>query len=165
MVIAGLVGIFVYYKFPRTRSDLDDSIQFKAMLISLSLHITLLMFEILICDHLTTRRHLWITVFLPLIFGSIASIRACVWSVKHDRNFELELFLAVNTLQFITLPLKLDNLVNWSWEIVFIPMWIVVCLCLVSKLENKYFFKNLIHLFSKGSTSTYVSVILIPNVL
>lgn len=131
--VAGLTGIIVFYKFPRTRADLNDSIEFKAMIISLSLHVILLMFEILVCDNLSTGRHLWIIVFMPIIFGSIASIRACVWSVKHERSFELELFLSVNILQFVTLPLKLDNFVNWNWEIVFIPMWIVVCLCLVSK--------------------------------
>lgn len=138
-MLGGIIGIFVFCKFPHYRTErADDSyIQFKAMLISLSLHMTLLIFEILLCDNLTTGRHLWIIVFVPLILGSIASIRACVWSVKHDRCFELELFLAVNTLQFVALPLKLDNFVNWNWEVVFVPMWIVVCLCLVSKLKRK----------------------------
>ncbi|KAL5275003.1 TMEM185A family protein [Megaselia abdita] len=109
------------------------------MLISLSLHMILLMFEILVCDNLIYGRHFWLVCFSPIIFGSIASIRACVWSVKHDRSFELELFLAVNALQFISLPLKLDNFVNWNWEVVFVPMWIVVCLCLVSCIYNIIF--------------------------
>lgn len=136
-MLGGLIGIFVFCKFPHYRTEgvgADSYIQFKAMLVSISLHLILLMFEILACDNLSSGgRHHWIIVFVPLILGSIASIKACVWAVKHDRSFELELFLAVNALQFISLPLKLDNFVNWSWEIVFVPMWIVVCLCLVSK--------------------------------
>lgn len=161
MILGGLVGIFVFCKFPhyRTGADPDSYIQFKAMLISLSLHMILLMFEILLCDNLSSGRHLWIIVFIPLIFGSIASIRACVWSVKHDRSFELELFLAVNALQFVALPLKLDNFVNWNWEVVFVPMWIVVCLCLVSKLQTNFQHKIdkhfLIQLFSKHNTKNY----------
>lgn len=104
------------------------------MLISLSLHLILLMFELLACDQLTTKRHLWVLVFIPLIFGSVASVGACVWSVKHDRSYELELFLAVNALQFVFLPLKLDTFVSWTWEVVFVPLWIVLCLSLVGKL-------------------------------
>lgn len=92
------------------------------------------MFELLACDRLTSStRPLWIIVFVPLIFGSVASVGACVWSVKHDRSFELELFMAVNALQFVFLPLKLDDLVTWSWEVVFVPLWIVLCLSLVGK--------------------------------
>lgn len=118
------------------RLEGDSYTQFKAMLISLSLHLILLMFELLACDRLTSRRHLWVLVFIPLIFGSVASVGACVWAVKHDRSFELELFLAVNALQFVSLPLKLDGFVDWSWEVVFVPMWIVICLSLVSKCCN-----------------------------
>lgn len=61
------------------------------MLISLALHLILLMFELLVCDRLSsvTSRNLWVLVFIPLIFGSVASVGACVWSVKHDRNFEV----------------------------------------------------------------------------
>lgn len=101
---------------------------YKAMLISFSLHLILLMFELLACDRLTSNRPLWVIVFVPLIFGSVASVGACVWSVKHDRSFELELFMAVNALQFVFLPLKLDDLVTWSWE--------VVCSFLISFFHN-----------------------------
>ena len=48
-------------------------------------------------------------VFVPLVFVSIISIAICIWSVRHDRSFELELFCAVNVLQFIFLALKLDG--------------------------------------------------------
>lgn len=115
------------------RLEGDSYSHFKAMLISLSLHLILLMFELLACDRLSSGRHLWVLVFIPLIFGSVASVGACVWSVKHDRSFELELFLAVNALQFVFLPLKLDGFVAWSWEIVFVPLWIVLCLSLVGR--------------------------------
>lgn len=109
------------------------------MLISLSLHLILLMFELLACDRLSSGRHLWVLVFIPLIFGSIASVGASVWAVKHDRSFELELFLAVNALQFVFLPLKLDMFVAWTWEVVFVPLWIVLCLSLVGVLYSIIF--------------------------
>jgi ABC-type phosphate/phosphonate transport system permease subunit len=109
------------------------------MLISLSLHLILLMFELLACDRLTSGRHLWVLVFIPLISGSVASVGACVWSVKHDRSFELELFCAANALQFVFLPLKLDGFVSWDWEIVFVPLWIVLCLSLVGVLYSMIF--------------------------
>lgn len=136
VTLGAMVGAFVWCRFPHYRLEGDSYAHFKAMLISLSLHLILLMFELLACDRLTSGRHPWVLVFIPLIFGSVASVGACVWSVKHDRSFELELFLAVNALQFVFLPLKLDGLVSWSWEVVFVPLWIVLCLSLVGNLIN-----------------------------
>lgn len=133
------MGAIVWCRYPHYRLEGDAYTQFKAMLISLSLHLILLMFELLACDKLTSERHLWVLVFIPLIFGSVVSVGACVWAVKHDRSFELELFLAVNALQFVSLPLKLDKFVYWNWDVVFVPMWIVICLSLVSVLYNIIF--------------------------
>ncbi|XP_011192130.1 transmembrane protein 185B [Zeugodacus cucurbitae] len=138
-ILGAAVGAVVWCRYPHYRLEGDSYTQFKAMLISLSLHLILLMFELLACDKLSSGRHLWVLVFIPLIFGSVASVGACVWAVKHDRSFELELFLAVNALQFVSLPLKLDQFVNWNWEVVFVPMWIVICLSLVSVLYNVIF--------------------------
>lgn len=154
VILGAISGTFVWCRHPRYRwadpifppqnesihsftvfhsLEGDSFIHYKAMLISFSLHLILLMFELLACDRLSTGRHMWVLVFIPLIFGSVASVGACVWSVKHDRSFELELFMAVNALQFVFLPLKLDGFVTWSWEVVFVPLWIVLCLSLVGK--------------------------------
>ncbi|XP_075219363.1 transmembrane protein 185B isoform X2 [Lycorma delicatula] len=114
-------------------------VHYKAMLISLALHLILLMFELLVCDKLQSGRNLWILVFIPLIFISIVSIAVCIWAVKHDRSFELELFCAVNMLQFIFLSLRLDGFTSWSWEVVFVPLWIVMCLSLVGVLYTIIF--------------------------
>ncbi|XP_076256361.1 transmembrane protein 185B isoform X2 [Rhynchophorus ferrugineus] len=120
-------------------SEGEAYIHYKSMLISLALHLILLMFELLVCDKLESSRHLWILVFIPLIFISIVSIAICIWAVKHDRSFELELFCAVNILQFIFLALRLDGFIGWSWEVVFVPLWIVMCLSLVGVLYTIIF--------------------------
>lgn len=52
---------------------------------------------------------------------------------------QLELFLAVNALQFVFIPLKLDGFLTWSWEIIFVPVWIILCLCLVMMLYSLIF--------------------------
>lgn len=54
------------------------------------------MFELLACDRLSSGRHLWTLVFIPLIFGSVASVGAAVWAVKHDRSFEVYFFCLFN---------------------------------------------------------------------
>ena len=71
------------------RLEGEAYVHYKAMLISLALHLVLLMFELLVCDKLETGRHLWILVFIPLIFISIVSIAVCIWAAKHDRSFEV----------------------------------------------------------------------------
>ncbi|KAK4877902.1 hypothetical protein RN001_010408 [Aquatica leii] len=140
LVITGAtVGSYVWWRFPHFRLEGEAYIHYKSMLISLALHLILLMFELLVCDKLDSGRHLWILVFIPLIFISIVSIAVCIWAVKHDRSFELELFCAVNVLQFIFLALRLDGFISWSWEVVFVPLWIVMCLSLVGVLYTIIF--------------------------
>ncbi|XP_053595646.1 transmembrane protein 185B-like isoform X2 [Microplitis demolitor] len=140
MVILGAtVGSYVWWRHPHARLEGDAYVHYKAMLITLALHLILLMFELLVCDKLESDRHLWILVFIPLIFISIVSIAVCIWAVKHDRSFELELFCAVNVLQFIFLALKLDRFIAWSWEVVFVPLWALLCLSLVAVLYTIVF--------------------------
>ena len=106
---------------------------------SLATHLLLLMFELLAADNLESRRHYWILVFVPLVFVGVVSVAVCIWSVRHDRPFELELFCAVNILQFVFLALKLDRLIAWPWEICFVPLWIVLCISLVGVLYTIIF--------------------------
>ncbi|KPJ20077.1 Putative transmembrane protein 185B [Papilio machaon] len=146
VVLGAIVGTYVWWQYPHFRLEGEAYIHYKAMLISLAIHLILLMFELLVCDQLSTSRHLWILVFIPLIFISIVSIAICIWSVKHDRSYELELFCAVNILQFIFLALKLDTFIHWSWEVVFVPLWILMCLSLVDFLFCPIYHQNLIEL-------------------
>ncbi|XP_041378408.1 transmembrane protein 185A-like [Gigantopelta aegis] len=135
MVLFGAgVGCYVWWKNPHYRLEGDSYVQFKAMVMCTGLHLLLLMFEILACDNLETGNHSWVLVFIPLIFVSVVSIGICIWAVKNDRSYELELFCSVNVLQFIFLALRLDNIIVWSWVIVFIPVWIVMCMSLIGVL-------------------------------
>lgn len=138
-IVGAMVGSYVWWRRPQSRLNTEEYIQYKAMLISLAVHLLLLMFELLVADNLQSRRHLWMLVFIPLVFVSIISVGICVWSVRHDRSFQLELFCAVNSLQFVFLALKLDGILIWSWEVTFIPMWIVLCISLVGVLYTIIF--------------------------
>lgn len=133
-IFGALIGSYIWWRHPQYRVEGEGYVHYKAMLICLALHMLLLMFELLVCDKLESGRHLWILVFIPLIFISIVSIAVCVWAVKHDRSFELELFCSVNILQFIFLALRLDQFITWSWVVVFVPLWIVMCLALIGVL-------------------------------
>ncbi|XP_041981520.1 transmembrane protein 185B isoform X2 [Aricia agestis] len=139
VVLGATVGTYVWWQYPHFRLEGEAYIHYKAMLISLAIHLILLMFELLVCDQLTTSNHFWILVFIPLIFISIVSIAICIWCVKHDRSYELELFCAVNILQFIFLALRLDKIITWEWEVVFVPLWILMCLSLVGVLYSIVF--------------------------
>ncbi|KAH6937007.1 hypothetical protein HPB50_025096 [Hyalomma asiaticum] len=135
MVIVGaVVGSYVWWTHPQYRNEGDGQVHYQAMVISLFLQLLLLVFEVLACDNLQNDRHLWTLVFIPLIFISVLSIAVCIWAVKHDRSFELELFCSVNVLQFIFLALQLDKFIQWSWVVVFVPLWIVMCLAVIGVL-------------------------------
>ncbi|CAG0883698.1 unnamed protein product [Cyprideis torosa] len=139
VIFGALVGSYVWWRYPLSRFEGEAYIQYKAMLIALALHLLLLMFELLVCDKLESGRHLWTLVFVPLVFISILCVAVCIWAVKHDRSFEMELFCAVNVLQFIFLALKLDGFITWSWEVVFTPLWIIMCISLVGVLYSLIF--------------------------
>ena len=67
----------------------DGFVQFKAMIMTTSMHLMLLVFDILACDNLDNDNHSWMFVFIPLMFMSIVSIGFCVWAIKNERSFEV----------------------------------------------------------------------------
>lgn len=134
VVCGSTVGSYVWWKNPHYRLEGDSYVQYKAMVMCTGLHLLLLMFEILACDTLETGTHKWLLVFIPLIVMAVISIFICIWAVKNERSFEMELFCSVNILQFIFLALRLDTTISWSWVIVFIPIWIVMCVALIGVL-------------------------------
>jgi hypothetical protein len=133
VVVGSIVGSWVWWRHPHYRMEGDSYTQYKAMIIATGLHLLLLMFELLACDKLNTNRPqmLWVLVFIPLFCIAVAAIGLCVWALKHGRTFEMELFFSVNILQFIFIALRLDEFIRWRWVIVFIPIWIVMCVALV----------------------------------
>lgn len=130
-LLGALIGSIIWLRNPDYRMSNSSYIHFKSMLISISLQILLLMFEILVCDKLESKRNTWTMTFIPLLFVSLLSISVCVWSVRNQRGFLLEFFAAINILQFALIPLKLDNFINWSWVVVFVPTWILLCFAVV----------------------------------
>ncbi|CAG0913512.1 unnamed protein product [Notodromas monacha] len=136
----GLVGSIVWLK-SQARREGDMDVEFKAMIVCLGMHVLLVMFEVLVCAQLESgsKRYLWTLTFVPLLLLSLVSIAVCLWAVKHDRAFELELFCSVNVVQFVFLALKLDGYITWSWEVVFIPLWIIMCVSLVAVLYSLVF--------------------------
>ena len=135
LVVTGAgIGVCVWARNPDYRLSESSYISFKSMLISLSLQLLLLMFELLVCDKLESGRHLWTLAFIPLLFVSLLSVAITVWSLKNDRAFELELFCAVNVLQFLFIALRLDNLLTWSWVVVFVPFWVLITLAVIGVL-------------------------------
>lgn len=134
VVTGAVIGVCVWARNPEYRLSESSYISFKSMLISLSLQLLLLMFELLVCDKLETGRHLWTLAFIPLLFVSLLSVAITVWSLKNDRAFELELFCAVNVLQFLFIALRLDNLLTWSWVVVFVPFWVLITLAVIGVL-------------------------------
>ncbi|XP_038057142.1 transmembrane protein 185A-like [Patiria miniata] len=141
MVIAGsIVAGFVWWRHPSYRVEGEGYVDMKAIIICLCLNSLLLIFEILACNQMDSLQgnsklvgnHLWLVVFMPLFLTSPMSIAACVWGFRHDRGLELEAMCSINVLQFIFIALKLDDIITWSWSVVFIPIWILMCLlCLI----------------------------------
>lgn len=81
-----------------------------------------------------TGRHAWVLAFIPLIFVSLLSVAVCVWSMRHDREYDLELFCAVNVVQFVLIALRLDGFIGWSWSLVLTPLWFVLSFCVFGVL-------------------------------
>lgn len=157
-ILGALVGTIIWLRNPDYRVSNSSYVHFKSMLISLALQLLLLMFEILICDKLDTKRHTWTIAFTPLLFISLLSISVCVWSVKNGRGIELEFFAAINILQITLIALKLDNFINWSWVIVFIPSWMLLFFAIVVILYAMIFAAIVLRSPEMGSEQRRASV-------
>ncbi|XP_004711935.1 transmembrane protein 185B [Echinops telfairi] len=132
VIVGASVGAGVWARNPRYRSEWEARVEFKAMLISVGIHLLLLLFEALACDRVERGTYFWLLVFTPLFLASPVSVAACVWGFRHDRSLELEILCSVNVLQFIFLALRLDRIIQWPWLVVAVPLWILMSfLCLV----------------------------------
>lgn len=110
VILGAFTGVLVWVCNPAERAPESSHTHFKSMLISLSLQLLLLMFELLVCDKLESNRHFWTLAFVPLIFVSLLSIAVAIWALKNERDFEFEFICSLNLLQFIFVPIRLDDL-------------------------------------------------------
>lgn len=110
----------------------------RALIIYFLLHILIFTFEILACDKLENRTNTnWIICFIPLFICTLFSFLSCLWSLKVQRNFLIQAFISANGLFFLFFALRLDKSITWRYVIVFVPLWISLCIALlfvISKL-------------------------------
>lgn len=103
------------------------------MLISFLTLTILFLFELIVCDKLEAKRSIpsWSICFTPLFILSIVSIIICIWSIRYDKSYEIELFFSLNILQFVFIALRLDSTITWSWILVLIPVWIIMSIAMI----------------------------------
>jgi len=139
VVFGACTGIFVWCKSgePNRILRAPDN-DCRELIIYFLLHILIFIFELLTCDklenHFETR---WFTCFIPLLLCTFLSFMSCLWSLKVQRNFLIQAFISINGLFFLFFPLRLDYFLTWRYVIVFIPVWISLCIALlfvISKL-------------------------------
>ncbi|CAP21803.2 Protein CBG00334 [Caenorhabditis briggsae] len=139
--IGGLIGMCSYCSNPPSRNEIMMRVDFGAMCITVVEHILLAVFETFAFVKLEYEDisepgypFPWTIVFCPLFSLSAASIGIAVWALRHDKPFEFEFFYAMNIVQFVFIAFKLDKQVDWTWAVVFIPLWVVLSLAAVGVL-------------------------------
>ncbi|ETN83579.1 hypothetical protein NECAME_07337 [Necator americanus] len=142
LIFAGaVVGVISFLSRPPSQNDITLRVDFTAMQLTTVEHSFLFLFALMTYCKLELSAVFreffelhWIVVFSPLFALSIASIGLVVWAMRRDKSFEFELFFAINIVQLFFLAFKLDDLVDWSWAVVFIPLWVVLSLSAVGVL-------------------------------
>ncbi|CAB55145.4 Transmembrane protein 185B [Caenorhabditis elegans] len=139
--VGAIVGICSFCSKPPSRNEIVMRVDFSAMLITATEHIFLCTFVSLVFiklefDYLFEPGYPlpWTIVFCPLFSLSILSIGIAIWSLRHDKPFEFEFFYAINIVQLVFIAFKLDKQVDWTWAVVFIPLWVVLSLAAVGVL-------------------------------
>ncbi|KAI4882511.1 hypothetical protein NFI96_018914, partial [Prochilodus magdalenae] len=89
------------------------------------IHLLLLVFRCLCVPHILAWSH-------PSSSRPSLLQRVCGASDMTAHLRSLEILCSVNILQFIFIALRLDNIINWPWLVVCVPLWILMSfLCLV----------------------------------
>lgn len=166
VLLGGLVGTFSYIRSNRGRAaSAEATVEFKAMIIAVLIHLFLLFFEIFLCyqvEMASSYSHKWLFTFMPLFLLCPLTIGACVWGFKNDRSLEMEAIIASNVLLFIFVALKLDHIISWSWKAVFVPLWVVMCLPGVAALYYVVwallFFRQPHYTADRKSSLTYATL-------
>ena len=91
-VSSTLAASYIWHRQPHYSFDQESLVEYKSMMMSISLHLLILVYEVLVCDNLETAsrsRHLWTLICIPLVALCCLAVVVCIWSVKHDRPFEV----------------------------------------------------------------------------
>ncbi|VDD74786.1 unnamed protein product [Mesocestoides corti] len=119
-----LFEIFAFCRSPRYYIETQS--QFKQTFFDAFFHINLLFFEVLACNRLENAHHSWLSVYLPLLILSIASLFVSFWAIKNDINCDLYFIVSANAIFFLFSALRSDRIIKWSWKTVFLPNWIAL---------------------------------------
>ncbi|CAF0728423.1 unnamed protein product [Adineta ricciae] len=133
VIFGACTGVFIWCKSGEQnrilRSPDNDC---RALIIYFFMHILLFTFEILTCDKLENGLEIqWILCFTPLLLCTVVSFISCLWLLKTQRNFLIPTFITINGLFFLFFPLRLDYFSVWRYSIVFIPVWISLCIAII----------------------------------
>jgi hypothetical protein len=146
-----VIGIIILINHPTSQDEeTARRLQAKITVYNLVLHILLVIFEWLVCSKLDSSSDiLWLSVFTPLIAASIMTSYFCYWSVQRFIIIHnLERCVTLSLPLFILIPLKLDDIITVSWEIVFIPALLILFMCVV-----KLVFEFIFHYIAREDTS------------
>ncbi|CAI5449423.1 unnamed protein product [Caenorhabditis angaria] len=139
--LAALIGICSFCTKPPATTEISMRVDFHAMIITTTEHIFLFVFLVMTFVKLEFSNLFdpnyplpWTIVFCPLFGLSILSIVIAIWSLRHEKPFEFEFFYAINIVELVFIAFKLDKQVDWSWAVVFIPLWAVLSISAVGVL-------------------------------
>uniref|UniRef100_A0A0N5B3B1 Uncharacterized protein n=1 Tax=Strongyloides papillosus TaxID=174720 RepID=A0A0N5B3B1_STREA len=141
-----------FITFP-TASEAVFKKDFILMLLNTIEHTFIALFEIMLYFRLhrlpeTIDKNIWLNTFLPLILLGFVSVLVMLWSFQNNKSIEAESFYAVNFTQILLIAFKLNGNINWSWMMIFIPSWILLCATLIIIL---YFLVSSIYLYYSRS--------------
>ncbi|GMT24305.1 hypothetical protein PFISCL1PPCAC_15602 [Pristionchus fissidentatus] len=138
------IGAISFFTRQPQLSEVSLRLDFIRMLFTTAEHSFLCVFEYLLMVKVEDsmkpvaerqlRAVMWVVVFIPLFLQCCAAILISIWAVRRDKAFEFEIFFSVNIVQFAFIAFKLDNLVDWSWSVVFVPLWVLLSLSIVGVL-------------------------------
>ncbi|CAB3409068.1 unnamed protein product [Caenorhabditis bovis] len=136
--LGAIIGACSFCARPPSRNEIMLRVDFSAMLLTALEHVFLCAFITLVFVKLEFETSFesgfqlpWTIVFCPLFSLSIMSIGIAVWSLRHDKPFEFEFFYAINIVELVFVAFKLDKQIDWSWAVVFIPLWVLLSLSTV----------------------------------
>eukprot|EP00160_Parvularia_atlantis_P004797 Unigene14076_Nuclearia_a/m.42495 Unigene14076_Nuclearia_a/g.42495 ORF Unigene14076_Nuclearia_a/g.42495 Unigene14076_Nuclearia_a/m.42495 type:complete len:334 (+) Unigene14076_Nuclearia_a:2-1003(+) len=130
VLVGAAIGVARWRKHGGDRADRNDVV---GMALCAAILALLTVTEALACARLEGAAIDWRAVFAPTYAATIVATCAVVAQMvlpRRNSSASFETFVALGFLPWLFVSLRLNETVTWTWQVVFVPVWLLYAIAL-----------------------------------